>query len=83
MGRYLDGPVALSCANLLATRHAALLPLACTPYYLLLMVEIYAVEHDLPANRAVCSRVGCSVSLHARRIGTMLICCPRPHSTWR
>ncbi|HQY93825.1 SUMF1/EgtB/PvdO family nonheme iron enzyme, partial [Caldilinea sp.] len=29
-----------------------LLPLARTPYYLLLMVEIYAAEHDLPANRA-------------------------------
>ncbi|HRA67190.1 MAG TPA: NACHT domain-containing protein [Caldilinea sp.] len=52
-GRYLDDPAAgRALRDLLATRHAALLPLARTPYYLLLMVEIYAAEHDLPANRA-------------------------------
>jgi formylglycine-generating enzyme required for sulfatase activity len=52
-GRYLDDPAAgRALRDLLATRHAALLPLARTPYYLLLMVEVYAAEHDLPANRA-------------------------------
>ncbi|MCB0151850.1 MAG: SUMF1/EgtB/PvdO family nonheme iron enzyme, partial [Caldilineaceae bacterium] len=52
-GRYLDDAGrGAALAALLADRHATLLPLARTPYYLLLMVEIFAESGDLPANRA-------------------------------
>jgi hypothetical protein len=52
-GRYLDDPAAgRALRQMLTARHVDLLPLARTPYYLMLMVEVYAAEHDLPANRA-------------------------------
>ena len=50
--RYLDAARGATFWTVLQDRHADLRELAATPYYLHMLVEVYAAQRDLPANRA-------------------------------
>ncbi len=50
--RYLDAARGAAFWKVLQARHGDLRELAATPYYLHMLVEVYAVQGDLPANRA-------------------------------
>ncbi|MCL4862189.1 MAG: SUMF1/EgtB/PvdO family nonheme iron enzyme [Caldilineaceae bacterium] len=50
--RYLDDEQGAAFWTALRERHVDLLELAAIPYYLHMLVEVYAAQDDLPANRA-------------------------------
>lgn len=50
--RYLDAARGAAFWKALQERHGDLRELAATPYYLHMLVEVYAEQDDLPANRA-------------------------------